>query len=1172
MKVHSIILVMLNIYDVVHTATPEDSCLLFREDQSDFKREVNLKIQLLDDKISKVLDILGEVTWGDWGEWSACDMSVCNIAHRERPCLGEDGYKSDPSRCSRLGGDHIETKQCCDIDVAKAYKRMYSGKGSVPDYIIEAIGSNIKVNEREDLSWAVSLKFKRFGASNYKHICGGVILTNIWVLTAAHCITETKCWDNTEKKIICDMDHWTVTAGEWELDKTRSEEQIRGLEHIVIHKNYSVDYSREIEYIHDIALIRLNSTLSFMSNPFVQPSLLPARTCIEAMGNECSQTHQDWALRTDCFTTGWGIGKNQQVTNKGNTIGVLIDENENYEIIRSSKIYEEKKIICKGFSGSPMMCDINNSMMVNHLPNQKKVVLGLNSYIYPSGCTSAHKNYVQTSIDYHLQWISHTVMDWIQWGQWSTCFKNKKRYRLRSGFFPEYGYLPGHGPLYQSYQGDVLRGEEQTCTEINVDKCHSEPCKNEGTCIDKGNSYKCRCKTGYTGVNCQTGIDKCLSNPCKNEGTCVDRRNNYKCRCKAGYTGINCQTDINECEQSPCQNEGTCVDKVNSYTCNCKAGYAGINCQTDINECEPNPCQNEGTCVDKVNTYTCNCIAGYTGINCETDINDCEPNPCQNEGTCVDSVDSYTCNCKAGYTGINCQTDINDCEPNPCQNEGTCVDSVDSYTCNCKAGYTGINCQTDINECEQSPCQNEGTCVDKVNSYTCTCKAGYTGNNCQTDINECEPNPCQNEGTCVDKVNTYTCNCKAGYAGINCQTVINQCEPNPCQNEGTCVDKVDSYTCNCIAGYTGINCQTDINECGPNPCQNEGTCVDKVNSYTCNCKVGYSGINCQTDINECKPNPCHNEGTCVDKVNSYTCNCKAGYSGINCQTDINECEPNPCHNEGTCVDKVNSYTCNCKAGYSGINCQTVTDINACESNPCQNEGTCVATVDSYTCRCNGAFTGTNCQTMSCGVDIVVIIDISCRVITERKLAVNSFMESFVAALDIGPGDDKVQLGLMTFDSTTYSNFYLSRYKNSADVVQALSFVDMHYDNKFRPRCGSRIDLALRNARLTYFTPAHGVRDTLRLRNPPIQNVVLVITYGAILPSSRVAITKMEAERLKTESFANVFVVNLPDSANTNGTVEFSDIVSEPSSKFLMNIGFDELLDSLGTILLKICDI
>lgn len=39
------------------------------------------------------------------------------------------------------------------------------------------------------------------------------------------------------------------------------------------------------------------------------------------------------------------------------------------------------------------------------------------------------------------------------------------------------------------------------------------------------------------GPNCQTNINECASNPCLNQGTCIDGVAAYKCICPLPYTG-----------------------------------------------------------------------------------------------------------------------------------------------------------------------------------------------------------------------------------------------------------------------------------------------------------------------------------------------------------------------------------------------------------------------------------------------------------------------------------------------------------------------------------------------------------------------------------------------------------------------------------------------------------
>ena len=54
-------------------------------------------------------------------------------------------------------------------------------------------------------------------------------------------------------------------------------------------------------------------------------------------------------------------------------------------------------------------------------------------------------------------------------------------------------------------------------------------------------NFACRCATGYTGELCQHEINECASNPCQNNGECLDFVGDYKCLCPAGYSGRQCE-------------------------------------------------------------------------------------------------------------------------------------------------------------------------------------------------------------------------------------------------------------------------------------------------------------------------------------------------------------------------------------------------------------------------------------------------------------------------------------------------------------------------------------------------------------------------------------------------------------------------------------------------------
>ncbi|XP_046863447.1 neurogenic locus notch homolog protein 1-like [Xenia sp. Carnegie-2017] len=197
--------------------------------------------------------------------------------------------------------------------------------------------------------------------------------------------------------------------------------------------------------------------------------------------------------------------------------------------------------------------------------------------------------------------------------------------------------------------------------------CESFPCKNDGGCLEEGDTFSCICINGYHGKTCEElPPTPCDSRPCKNNGICSINGDTFSCECAVGFEGNTCEV-TNACAKGPCKNEGVCTIVGSSYKCECKYGFTGKNCEVGV--CDHSPCKNGGSCVVDGSSYKCTCPPDFIGIHCETKVpNPCEPNPCKNGGQCNILGNSYTCKCKPAFGGNNCE-----------YSQSTCIASGDPH-------------------------------------------------------------------------------------------------------------------------------------------------------------------------------------------------------------------------------------------------------------------------------------------------------------------------------------------------------------------------------------------------------------------------------------------------------------------------------------------------------------
>ncbi|XP_044096893.1 vitamin K-dependent protein C isoform X1 [Neovison vison] len=301
-----------------------------------------------------------------------CSVDNGGCAHH---CLEEEGGRR--CRCApgyKLGDDHLECEPTVKFPCGKPGKRLEKKRKHLKRDTNQTDQVDPRLVNGKETKWGESPWQVILLDSKKKLACGAVLIHTSWVLTAAHCMEDSK-------KLI-------VRLGEYDLRRWERWEMDVDIKEILIHPNYSKSTTDN-----DIALLRLAQP-AVLSQTIV-PICLPDSGLAE---RELTQVGQETVV------TGWGY-RSETKRNRTfvlNFINIPVaPHNECIQAMHNmvsenmlcAGILGDARDACEGDSGGPMVASFRGTWFL----------VGLVSW--GEGCGRLHNYGIYTKVSRYLDWI-----------------------------------------------------------------------------------------------------------------------------------------------------------------------------------------------------------------------------------------------------------------------------------------------------------------------------------------------------------------------------------------------------------------------------------------------------------------------------------------------------------------------------------------------------------------------------------------------------------------------------------------------------------------------------------------------------------------------------------------------------------------------------------------------
>ncbi|XP_069125254.1 neurotrypsin-like isoform X1 [Argopecten irradians] len=288
-------------------------------------------------------------------------------------CVGNEISSTKCRRNNFAVNDCVHSE---DVGVV-CYPHKTCGTSSVPLTSRKIVGG--QTANAGSWPWQASIQMV-LPSGQYDHYCGGTLIQEEWVLTAAHCFDK-----------LHNVDEFRVVLGDHRLSVAEKHEQTFQIRSVTVHDDYHPGHHE-----HDLAIVKLVGAAN-LSDTHVNTACLPRKS-----------TSRISSAGYTCYATGWGVTEGTGDRDYLREVRLPIYRNAACRQFYGTKVTDNMmcagydfggKDSCRGDSGGPLVCKASG--------HDDWTLVGVTSW--GEGCALAQHPGVYTRTKKYVNWISEYV-------------------------------------------------------------------------------------------------------------------------------------------------------------------------------------------------------------------------------------------------------------------------------------------------------------------------------------------------------------------------------------------------------------------------------------------------------------------------------------------------------------------------------------------------------------------------------------------------------------------------------------------------------------------------------------------------------------------------------------------------------------------------------------------